>query len=235
MLVNPYSKLCRERPRTHDRGTRRKWNIVFLDEFLVRLVENLVELSLRTHCQNKISSFSNALTFNTYNGRGSSIPLAQPLGLLLLISCYCMLSKSLVRDDSRFSVCYSVTNVLSPLRTILLPKVGSHLILYCEHVRVSKHTHERVPHRKPAWRETRWGNWDSQTRSSLFCSSRSTTVFSTKNIHTTEELVNETSFFSTSSLSGLSRILSSFLCAHTVKTKSRRSQTRWHSTRMTAL
>ena len=33
-----------------------------------------------------------------------------------------MLSKSLVRDDLRFSVCYSVTNVLSPLRTPLLPK-----------------------------------------------------------------------------------------------------------------
>ena len=124
-------------PRTHDWGTRRKWNIVFLDEFLVRLVEKLDKLSLRTHCQDQISSFSNAVTYNTYDSRGSSIPLAQPLGLLLLISCYCVLSKSLVGDDLHFSVCYSVTNVLSPLQTLLLPKVRSRLILYSEHARVS--------------------------------------------------------------------------------------------------
>ena len=90
--------------------------------------------------------------------RGSSIPLAPPLGLLLLISCYCVLSKSLVRDDSRFSVCYSVTNVLSPLQTLLLPKVRSRLILYSEHARGSKHTHEHVSRHKPARRETRRGN-----------------------------------------------------------------------------
>ena len=53
---------------THDRGTRRKRNIVFLDEFLVRLVENLDKLSLCTHCQDKILSFSNAVTYNTYDG-----------------------------------------------------------------------------------------------------------------------------------------------------------------------
>ena len=47
------------RPRIHDQETRRKRNIVFLDEFLVRLVENLDKLSLRTHCQDQISSFSN--------------------------------------------------------------------------------------------------------------------------------------------------------------------------------
>ena len=57
-------------------------------------------------------------------------------------------SKSLVTDDSRFSVCYSVTNELSPLRMLLLPKVRSRLILYPEHARVSKHTHNRVSHRK---------------------------------------------------------------------------------------
>ena len=55
-------------------------------------------------------------------------------------------------------------------------------------------------------------------------------------VHTTENLVvNETSFSSMSFLSGLSRILSSFLCIHTVKTKSRCSQTRWRIIRTTTL
>ena len=110
----------KRRPRTHDRGTRRARHIVFLDEFLVRLVEELDKLALRTHGQDKISSFSNAVTYNKYNGRGSSIPLAQLLGLLLLISCVCVLSKSLLRDDLHFSVCYSLKNVLSPLQMLLL-------------------------------------------------------------------------------------------------------------------
>ena len=56
------------RPRTHDRETHCKRNIVFLDEFLVRLVENLVKLSLHTHCQDKILSFSKAVMYNTYDG-----------------------------------------------------------------------------------------------------------------------------------------------------------------------
>ena len=96
---------------------------------LLGLSRNSTSLLCVHAVKDKISSFSNAVTYNTYNGMGSSIPLAQPSGLLLLISCYCVLSKSLVRDNLHFSVCYSVTNVLSPLRTLLLPKVRSRLIL----------------------------------------------------------------------------------------------------------
>ena len=39
----------------------------FLDEFLVSLVEELDRLAMHTHCQDKISSFSNAVTYNMYD------------------------------------------------------------------------------------------------------------------------------------------------------------------------
>ena len=144
------------RPHTHKRETCRKRNIVFLDEVLVRLVENLVKLSLHTHCQDKISSFTNAVTYNTYDGtiKGKFYSIGTSHGAAFANLMLLRVSKSLVRDDSHFSVCYSVTNVLSPLRTLLLPKVRSRLILYSEHARVSMHTHERVSRRKPNQQET---------------------------------------------------------------------------------
>ena len=91
---------------THKRETCRKRNIVFLDKFLVRLVENLDKLSLRTHCQDKILSFSNAVTFNTYNGtiKGKFDSTGTTVGAAFANLVLPRVSKGLVSDDSRFSV-----------------------------------------------------------------------------------------------------------------------------------
>ena len=77
----------------------------------------LVKPALHTHDREKKMLKQSAVTYNTYDGtiKGKFHSDGATLWAAFADFVLSRVSKSLVRDDLRFSVCYSVTNVLSPL------------------------------------------------------------------------------------------------------------------------
>ena len=73
--------------------------------------------ALHTHDRGKKMLEQSAVTYNTYDGTIKGKFHSDGATLWAALADFV-----LVKDDSSFSVCYSVMNVLTPLRTVVLPE-----------------------------------------------------------------------------------------------------------------